>query len=453
MSSKYKLEVVRLYDKETNKYGGDFSAMVSEISIVESLDFPGIRATLSITDSISAYTKFKGNEYIEIQFSLPDLNQSKSYFFKVYRVGPIIRLEKRAKYNIECISQELMINELSYVFGSFKEKKVSEIVKTLLTDDKVGMKVDERNKKLFIEETKDKFQCVVPGYRVYDAINWMGAKAIRNQSKDSSVQQSGFIFYENYDGFHFKSFDKIIEDALKFTEYDDKNKNKIRHPIYRYYPKKITNESVDVGVIESISYPDVFDSVLPIRNGSFAGVFTSVALDVIPNSKMNTPKNQQTPYQGRDFKISKLYESQSHLGTINPYGKGETNPIYNKPRRNRMKPNQIHAWDKAGKEVKLASGVITQRTEDTAIYTHCRKTTFEAIKLQIRVAGNVALHIGNPLTVEIPRMLSDNGKLEMDDVYTGVYIIAGVRHKIGGDVIHTELVLVKDSLGSATPKS
>ena len=50
-------------------------------------------------------------------------------------------------------------------------------------------------------------------------------------------------------------------------------------------------------------------------------------------------------------------------------------------------------------------------------------------------------------------MLANDGKIEMDDIYTGVYIIAGVRHKIGGDVIHTELMLVKDSLGSATPKS
>ena len=113
----------------------------------------------------------------------------------------------------------------------------------------------------------------------------------------------------------------------------------------------------------------------------------------------------------------------------------------------------VHAWDKAGDEdIKLQTGEIQQRTEETAIYTFCRKLTFEAVKLQIRVAGNCALHVGNPLTVEIPKMIADDGKIEMDDVYTGVYIIAGVRHKIGGDVMHTELILVKDSLGSAKGK-
>ena len=80
------------------------------------------------------------------------------------------------------------------------------------------------------------------------------------------------------------------------------------------------------------------------------------------------------------------------------------------------------------------------------------KMTFETIKLQIRVAGNCALHVGNPITVEIPNMLEDTDKIEMDEVYTGLYVIAGVRHKIGGDVMHTELILVKDSLGSAKGK-
>ena len=450
MSSKYKIESLRFFDPETSQYGANFSTMIDEISISESIDFPGTRATITVTDSLGLYTQIKGNEYIQLNFTLPDLSQSKTYFLAVYRVGPIIRLEKRAKYNIECISQETVMNELSYVLSSFKNKKVSEIINELLTKGDY-MKVD-KNKKLHIEETKDKFQCVIPGWRVYDAINWLGSKSIRNNSKDSSTPQSGFVFYENYDGLHFKSFDKIIEDALNFKEYTDKSNNPIRWLKYRYHPKKQSSDSVDLGIIESVTYPDVFDHLSPIRNGSYAGLYTSIALDVIPNSKMSTPKNTQMPYQGKQFNVNSMFDKQNHLGTINPY-KGTKNPVYNRVKRNRLRPNQIHNWDLPEKEVKLESGVIQQRAEETAIYTHCRKITFEAIKLQIRVAGNVTFHVGNPITIEIPKMLANDGKIEMDDIYTGVYIIAGVRHKIGGDVIHTELMLVKDSLGSATPKS
>lgn len=457
MSSKYQLKTVKLYDPKTNKYGASLDAMVSEISIVESLDFPGIRATISITDSVGGYTQFIGNEYILLQFQLPDLRQAKSYILKVYRVGPIIRLEKKSQYNIECISQEAYINETTNVFGSFKELKVSEIVKKLLTDTKVGMKVEKsKYNESFIEETKDKFICVIPNMRVFDAINWMATKAVRSQSKSDKKLQAGYIFYENYDGFHFKSFDKIIEDALNFKEYTCKRGGyKVTHPIYRYYPKKITNDSIDVGVIESVTYPDVFNHTLAMRNGAFAGLYNTIALDVIPNSKVTTPKNKQLPYNGVSWNVVDMYDYQSHLGNINPYKKGEDykeSPT-KRPRRVRMRPNMIHNWDRPeNKDVKLDQGEVTQRTEETAVYTLCRKMTFEAIKLQIRVAGNCALHVGNPITVEIPKSISKDGKMEMDDTYTGLYIIAGVRHKIGGDVMHTELVLVKDSLGSAKGK-
>lgn len=443
----------------TQKYGASLDAMVQEISIVESIDFPGIRATISITDSVSGYTKFVGNEYIVLQFELPELQQAKSYFLKVYRVGPIIRLEKNAKYNIECISQESYINETSNVFGAFKEKKISEIVKQLLTDSKVGMNVEKSkfNDK-DIEETKDKFKCVIPNMRVFDAINWLSSKAVRKDKK-GDIYQSGFIFYENYDGFHFKSFDKIIEDAIKFKEYDCKKGGyKVVHPVYRYYPKKITNDSIDVGVIESVTYPDVFNDTLALRNGSYAGQFGSIALDVIPNSQLNTPKNDQVPYNAKNWNLigyqgaKNVYDAQSHLGNINPYKKGE-NIIAATSRRRKILPDMRHSWDKPDdKNVKLDKGEIVLRPEDIAIYSFCRKITFEAVKLQIRVAGNCALHVGNPITVEIPKSIPDKNKVEMDDVYTGVYIIAGVRHKIGGDVMHTECVLVKDSLGSAKGK-
>lgn len=453
MNIKYQIDRLRFFDPVTGKFGANFNDLASEISIVESIDFPGIRATISVTDSIGMYTQLRGNELLEMQFTLPELKQTKAYFLRVYKVGPIIRMEKRAKYNIECISQESMINETTNVHGAFKNKNVSEIVETLLKDAKY-MKIDLNSKKLFIEETKDKFQCVIPNWRVYDTINWMGGKAIRKNSKNSSKPQSGFIFYENYDGFHFKSFDKIIEDALNFTGYTDRSGNKIEHLKYRYSQKGQDSEQSDYGNIESITYPDVFDHVLPSRNGSYAGLYSSISLDVISNTKLTTQKNNQAPYQSRKFAVTDQFQYQSHLGTISPYSDGnQVPPVYKVPRRNRVRPNQIHNWDAPLKEVKLDVGVVPQRAEETAIYTHCRKITFEAIKLQIRVLGNVTFHIGNPITVEIPRMLSDQGKIEMDNVYTGIYIIAGVRHKLDGEVIMTELVLVKDSLGSAKPRS
>ena len=77
---------------------------------------------------------------------------------------------------------------------------VSEIVNEILSDSVKGMDITQNGKELKIEETRDKFQCVIPGMRVFDAINWMGGKAIRKLSSGGQAQ-SGFIFYENRKSF------------------------------------------------------------------------------------------------------------------------------------------------------------------------------------------------------------------------------------------------------------
>lgn len=475
MSTKYRLDSVRLINPVTGKEGATFDQMVSDISIVESLDFPAIRCTITVEDAASTYTKFTGNELIQLSYSLPDLEQKKSYIFKVYRVGPIIKLHQRARYNIECISQESMINELSYIFGSYKNKKVSEMVEEILTSgaksgDKSakptskGINIKSTNKKLVIEPTRDKFQCVIPGMRAYDAINWLASKAVRSEPSSGASFQSGFIFYENFDGFYFKSFDKIIEDCKNFKEYTDRDGNKIKSWYYKYQPKKSSDDSVikDFGIIESIQYPDVFNITEPVRNGSFAGLFSSIALDVIPNSQFNKPKgNKQTPYSGVNFSLTSgttgeftnLYSKQSHLGNISPYENNKEDYTFKAIRRNRMKADMIHAFDNPNqKTIQLQTGTNPVRAKEVALYTHARKTTFSSVKLSIRIAGNAGMHVGNPITVEIPRQIPDKGNIELDQIYSGLYIIAGVRQQLNGNVMFTDLVLIKDSLGYAVPK-
>ena len=62
------------------------------------------------------------------------------------------------------------------------------------------------------------------------------------------------------------------------------------------------------------------------------------------------------------------------------------------------------------------------------------------------------MHVGNPITVEIPRQIPDKGNIELDQIYSGLYVIAGVRQQLNGNVMFTDLVLIKDSLGYAVPK-
>jgi hypothetical protein len=425
----------------------DIQQLITEINIIESLDFPCIRMSIAVNDSINLIKHLRGSETIQISIQSEGSNESKKrqdFVMTIYRIGPRVRFEKKESYILECASKELQINEVTNVFGSFKNKLASDVINTLLTDKKY-LNVDSTKRKLDIEKTRDKIQCVIPNWRPFEVINWLGSKSVREEKS----HQGGFIFWETLYGYHFKSFDKIIIDA----------KNASNVPKYSYFMKKLTESSTpdDAFNIESITYPNLFDSIIPLRNGNWAGVMSGVALDFTSNSKFPNPGAKSAPYQGVEFNIISLYSKMEHLGNEMPYQMNNdiSKYLYKKPRRNRYRANPLHLWDsKKAADAPSNQGEYQIRWEETAVYNYCRKLNFEAVKLDIKVPGNMNLHAGDPIDIEIPETIPDGEIIKPDKIYSGRYIIAGVRHKYsgGGSAMTTELTVVKDSLGNIAPK-
>jgi|694.fasta_scaffold45682_3 hypothetical protein len=438
-----KLHSARFTTSDLKQKSDNWESLVNEINIIQSLDFPCMRMTIAINDSVGMIKTLKGNEMVEIILE-DTLTGTHTYFMRIYRIGPRVRYEKNEKYVLECVSNEFILNEVTNIFKCYKDKRADEVISEILTNE-LGTK-----KGIFIEKTKDNIKCVVPNWRPFDVVNWLGSKAVRSENQ----KQSGFIFYENPDGFHFKSFDKIIKDAKE--EYKKKTNRTV--PTYGYFMKNLGEDSTgkDIFNIQSISFPNLFDSLYAVRNGHWSGAFVGVSLDFISNSKVPTNGSPEIPYGGSYFNILDVYNKMEHLGNIKPYEEGDQGikSLMQTPRRVRYRANQLHLWDSdKAKEIQPSTGEYISRWEDTAIYTHCRKVNFEAIKLSIKVPGYLKLNAGNSVFVEIPDTVTEKGKIQLDKIYTGLYIIAGVRHKYsGGESLISELDLVKDSLGDATPK-
>jgi hypothetical protein len=443
MSTPVKVEQVSIIDQKGSTTF-DLMPLVSEFNIIESLDFPCRRISLAINDSVNLIDSLRGNELIRIIVKPKTTNKSITYEVRAYRISNRIRFEKKEAYTIECVSPEFMINEISNVFKSYKNKKAHQIVKEISTDILLIP-----SSKLKIESTYDKVKCVIPNWRPFDVINWLGGRAVR----ESNQRQGGFIFYQNSEGYHFKSFDKIITDIKSATI-----------PEYKYAMKNTSEKSdgVDLYTIESVAYPALFDGLTPLRNGTWAGIFSGVSLDYIPLSKVPTPNgNKQIPYGGTAYYISDVYSKMEHLGNENPYASAspQYDVLINSIRRNRYRTNQLHLWDKntgsSSSSVGPTTGEVPVRWEETAIYNFCRKNNFEHIKLEVRVPGNLKLTPGQGVYIEIPKMLNtkkSSNKIELDRIYSGKYVIAGVKHRFAnGNTLFTEMTVVKDSLGIKTP--
>jgi len=416
----------------TSKKSDDFQKLVTEIQIIESIDAPAMRMSIAIDDSTGMINLMRGSEMIEIQLEDGINNKVYTYNMRIYRLGPRLRFQKNDKYVLEAVSNEFLINETTVITKSFKNKKASEIVKDMLKDTL------KTSKKDFIEKTKDKIQCVVPNWRPFDFFNWLGLRSVR----DENAEQAGFIFWENFKGFHFKSMDKIIKDCKAGTGQDKVFK-------YTYGEKNTTNSTAaDYFGIQTVQYPNAFDSLLAVRNGQWAGAYCTVSLDFAENSKFQSASSPETPYKGKYWNVIEMYAKQTHLGSKKPFldDDSQIRGLMNSVRRIRYRPNQLHLWDD-DKTTTPSQGKYPERSQETSTYVFCRKITFETIKLKIIVPGNLALHAGEAVDVEIPDPLAVKGKVEKDKTYSGRYVIAGVRHQYkGGSAMTTELELVKDSI-------
>ena len=171
-------------------------------------------------------------------------------------------------------SDEYIRNEITNVFGNseviFEQSgfESSQIVETLLSSQFfLGT-----NKVLFLEESLNSHQFVIPNWRVFDTIYWLCQRSIRRTQSGGSLQ-NGFVFYENALGFHFKSIDKLIEDVNDQTENQETDLTSGRAKLYTYvYAPMKTDEGVrDAYKIQKVVFPNERNFLNGLRHGTWSG--------------------------------------------------------------------------------------------------------------------------------------------------------------------------------------
>lgn len=131
-----------------SKKSDDFQTMVTELNLIETLDFPCMRMTMAINDSIGMINLMKGNEMVEIVIEDAISDKAFTYNFRIYRLGPRVRFQKNDQYVLECVSNEFIVNEIKNICKSFKDKKASEIVEDMMKN------TIKTNKKLLLNLLK-----------------------------------------------------------------------------------------------------------------------------------------------------------------------------------------------------------------------------------------------------------------------------------------------------------
>lgn len=447
-----RLQVYRDEKLLQNKQGAsDLDEFVRGIEVFESITSATLEARIIIQDNAGLIDTFTGSELFKI--TITGSVYDNTYYMRAYNIESRSRTNQSSDiYIINLASDEYIKNEVVNVFGNseviFKETTTKQILQTLVRNNQyLGSK-----KRVYVEQSLNKHQFIIPNWRPFDCIYWLCNRAIRKNSPGKNLQ-GGYVFFENRLGYHFKSIDQIIDDVNNQKPNDQTNASgtesaaKVRLYRYEYSPKRSSeNASADQFKIETISFPEERNFLMGLRHGTWSGF--SIGLDPVTVSTSKMGVSTDLSADAFRYSIKDAWKKMSHLK-----GGKDRNPItsmdtsiqklidYPKRVRYSIMPNQIFDPKNSTNPQKNYEQLV-----ELQAYQWMRIESIKNIKLQITIPGNLDLYVGYGIEVNIPTTAKTGTTTKIDKRYSGRYLIAGVTHKIVGNNMATELLLLKDSI-------
>ena len=377
------------------------------IDYYESIVSPSISMTVTFIDidQVIGRKGITGGEYIDVIVKTDDEDAddfkitTEKQKMMLNSVRNMVTESNKQVATLEFVSVETIVNETARVNKKYTGN-VSDTVFELLIGDKKGIGT---SKKLFGPKEDDRatnsYSFVGNLKRPFDTIQWLCPKA------QSATDDFGFLFYETLDGYHFRSIKSLLEqDAITYQQTDAQGlSNKIL--------QNNLNQSNDIG--------------MNMRMGMYAN--RTIYVDI---------ENQNTDVV--DFKASelKLNKPATLLTGIENY-----------PTRLMVRVDDVGVAQKGSKKED------EQPKSELAKYqnkSYIRNNLLFSQSLSISIPLNTTLRAGFALDIRLP-LKQENGDAAVDSYGnersndpSGRYLIAELRHLIGGGKGETQLKLIRD---------
>lgn len=454
-ASSFQLKNVIIYRVKTEE-AFDITDLVQRFDYFESVTSPVLSGTLVVVDSgsnIISSLPIQGTEKVVISLIGPD-NQLYEYDLRVYKIYSRFGSERFQTYTLGLISAEGLLNEGIRVTKTLKGKP-NDIVKSLLKDYLKTDKVD----KLQTESTK--FNIIFnPGKKSpFAIINSIQSKSVANSStskvtenKDSKTTTSsnqsvsslkpvdssdygsvdgsaGYFFFENKDGYVFKSIDTLCAGV---------------NSAGTYYQEPIDVNSPPDKKILSIDFLNEIDILSKLRMGAFS--------TVISYYNFSTGSYEEYAYS-----LDKSYESMKHLGSQKglPYGQKELSKYPTRVMSVILDHETWHNGEKVASPEEKDGGEGDAEFPDYQKFymaqSISRLNSLTNQKVKIKLNGSPAIKVGDVIDIMIPNQVTQQQKIveKYDPEHSGTYLISEVNHVFTPKQrrCYTFLTLIRDSYG------
>ena len=411
-------------------------SLVQEVSIYESLDGKFLSGDMTLLDATNAIQTLPITGFERVEFFLRTPGTDKGFDFSVATGHPmfVYALQNRTGanprsqlYTLKFISIEAIRNHQTRVSQAFTGN-----IDQMVTD--ICYNYLKTKKDLIIEDTKSNHKFVIPRLKPTAAI-----ESLRKNAQSLHYENSGFLFFENGDGFNFKSYEGL------FCKKDGSPR-----PTKAHYSPKIKNIGEDpiyaLQSVENFTILKQFDTLNNTANGVYA-------------SRLITHDLYNKTFSETDFDYNKEYGKQNHLEQDDNGDKRSDNgilPYFN-----------YDAGETFGTK---NEGVVYYQSETSKVHdTHelpdsknilqkrvSQHIAVNSLVIEITAPGTTELRVGDVINFTLPKYApnSKNDTHDNDKYLSGRYLISAARHHVSTlNKRHTlALELIKDSFNVSLPQ-
>lgn len=405
---------VRINEARLTALNGQSALITNQIlsiEIYEDIFSPLITMNVVVKESVDFLNLFPfcGEEYLTLDIETPTLEVPIKAIFYVYKIADrIYTNEREVAYSLKCSSVEFLTDANTKITRAFNGNIIDSIQYL------VGKDGLNTTKPMIAERTINSTKFVANFWSPIKCISYLSSHAIN--SNDSPT----YLFYENRDGFNFRSINEILAQAPiqnfikdNYSRTETLSPNSIR---------SYTDIQQDYRRILDLQIPVVTDYIESIQSGQL-------------KSRLITHDLVTKKYSVKEYSV-KTDPKQSNL--LN------TNPLYSK-----------YAIGNSSSSILVMPKHYTLHnnfTDTTNSKTVQKRLSFfknlEKFKVVIDVIGRTDYTVGRVVNLDIPRVsqITKEDTDYRDKMVSGRYLVSAITHVINRENHVCKMELIKNSV-------
>jgi hypothetical protein len=417
----------------------DVTQCVSSIQYFEDLFSPSIFISVLLVDTEGLLTRLtnknkamqpglKGGERVSLEIEQPatkqsiKLDETKNTYY-IYKVYASTTESTRESLVVELCPSEVFQNETSRVIRKYKGN-IGNNVSSILKDVLKTTNYKTNN----IEKTSNEYTFYGNIKRPFTVLTWLCPKSIPTKSESKpEAGTAGFLFYQNKDGFNFKSVDSLMSGF----ELNTSNKRKI----FKYVYKGRTDNPADSNSNFKILSVPVFEKNVNIMENLRIGMYAS--------------RNYFFDVNDRKFHEYKYTLKESYKLMSNASKANVSPPV---PLKLDENPSRlmVRILDNFNSDPANDSNPAINK-DNSSLYQAASLARYNLIfsqKLNITVPLNLNLTVGDVIELDFGTITKfDSEKGTKDRQKSGYYLIKELSHLFEQNQGYTGLKLIRDSYG------